>query len=132
MSWQVQSEFECAPQSVRAARDFLRAALAAWDCDDEDQVAALLTTEIVTNAILHARSAYRVAVEYVPPEVTVEVWDADPTPPARRAAGNGSETGRGLALIEALALRWGSRSEAQGKSVWFVLSCADGRITSLS
>ena len=113
---------------MRAARQFLQAALAGWNCIDEDQVAALLTTEVVTNAILHARSAYRLAVEYVPPEVLVEVWDADPTPPTRRDAIDASETGRGLALIEALAARWGSRLQEEGKAVWFVLDCVDGRI----
>ena len=116
---------------MRAARDFLRATLAAWDCDDEEQVAALLTTEIATNAILHARSAYRVAVEILSSEVLVEVWDADPTPPVRREAANGSETGRGLALIETLALRWGHRLQEDGKAVWFVLSCAGGHITAI-
>lgn len=127
MSKRLEAEFECSTESVRAAREFLAATLASWDLDDEEQVAALLTTEVVTNAIVHARTAYRLAVELVPPELMVEVFDRNPVLPVPVAAAAGAESGRGLALIEAMAARWGARAHSGGKAVWFTLACADGR-----
>ena len=127
MPKRLEAEFECSRESVRAAREFLAVTMASWDCDDEEQVAALLTTEIVTNAIVHAGTAYRLAVELVPPELMVEVFDGDPTLPVRMAAAAHAESGRGLALLEAMAARWGARAHSGGKAVWFALACVDGR-----
>lgn len=115
------AEFDSDLVSVSAARAFVAAALAAWDVDDVGELAALLTSEVVTNVVLHARTAFRVAIELVPPDVVVEVWDASPVLPRLRLGGTERENGRGLVLIDSLAARWGSRRDGEGKTVWFAL-----------
>lgn len=122
-SKRLEAEFDCRPEAVSAARAFIEAALAVWDLDDEDRVAALLTSEIVTNAVLHARSTCRLAIEFRPPEVTVEVWDHSLELPAVQTPELYSDRGRGLLLVESLATRWGTRLSEEGKGVWFALNC---------
>ncbi|HVM64644.1 MAG TPA: ATP-binding protein [Acidimicrobiales bacterium] len=117
----VEAGFECDARSVGAARAFVDATLEAWGLDDSDQVAALLTSEIATNAVVHARTAYRVAVDYRAPEVLVQVMDESPGLPVRRDPDPYEPTGRGLLLLDSYAARWGCRQQARGKSVWFVL-----------
>jgi anti-sigma regulatory factor (Ser/Thr protein kinase) len=126
----MEAEFECRPEAVAAAREFIETALAVWDLDDEDRVAALLTSEIVTNAVLHARSACRLAIEFQAPEVTVEVWDHSRELPAVQSPSTESVKGRGLLLVEALAARWGTRLNDEGKSVWFALNCLQPKMAS--
>lgn len=91
--------------------------------------AALLTTELVTNAVLHGRTApgREVGVRYVLSEgtVRVEVSDAcDDLPVWDSSAGAEAECGRGLVLLEALADAWGveARAHSIGKTVWFELA----------
>jgi anti-sigma regulatory factor (Ser/Thr protein kinase) len=116
-------EFEPTLEAVRAARDFVRAALTTWDLEDLSDVATLLTSELVTNAVLHAGSVLRLAASYQPPELTVEVRDASTAPPALGRSGDAERTGgRGLVLVDSLADRWGVRNHAGGKAVWFVLT----------
>jgi hypothetical protein len=113
--------FECDARTVGAARAFVDATLEAWGLDDSDDVATLLTSEVATNAVVHARTAYRVAVEYRAPEVLVQVTDASPGLPVRRDPGLYGLSGRGLLLLDCYAARWGCRQVPGGKSVWFVL-----------
>lgn len=116
-------EMECQPEpsSARAARELVAAALAAWEMDDLVEVAQLLTSELVTNVVLHAKTAFQVAVEAEPPVARVEVHDAVEHLPVRAPAPLESEHGRGLMLVEALASQWGSRVADGGKVVWFSL-----------
>jgi len=126
-------EFKSEPGSVRAARDFVRAALRVWDVDDVSDVAILLTSELVTNAVLHARTAFHLAARYRPPELVIEVHDdsCEKTEFDRlgdlasagelRMTPGYSLSGRGLGLVGAMAARWGVRMEGLGKTVWFGL-----------
>ena len=118
----VEGAFEGYPESVRAARAFVKAALAAWDVDDLSEVAVLLTSEVAANAVLHARSVYRLALELRRgPEVCIEVSDASTEVPRRRFAGPDAEGGRGLGLLEQLAASWGTHEVEGGKAVWFTV-----------
>ena len=83
---------------------------------------ALLTSELVTNSLRHARGPYELRLRHVEHEVVVEVADATPLRPRRRRVDGDAESGRGLTIVEAVADRWGSRSTADGKVVW--ASCA--------
>lgn len=123
----LEAELECTPEAARAAREFVAAALAAWDLDDENRLAALLTSEVVTNAVLHAHSNCRLAIEHVPPEVMVEVWDRSPQVPAVQLPDLHTEKGRGLFLVQSLASRWGMRPAGEGKAVWFAVNLASPR-----
>jgi len=112
-----------APVSARRfARDFVARAGADQRCLE---VTELLVSELVTNAVLHARSAARLWVRAGDGAVRVEVTDDGPGLPAmRQADGTG---GYGLWLVNSLAWSWGTtrRDDGRdGKTVWFTLPLA--------
>ena len=92
-------------------------------CDD----ALLLTSELVTNAVLHARTGVELSVVTGMGAIHVEVSDDDPGVPRQRTADLDALGGRGLALVAALAGDWGVRLAPPGKVVWFELPLPKGR-----
>lgn len=110
------------PASVGLARRVVRETL---DVDGRAgahaDVAQLLVSELVTNAIVHARSEVGLTVSVTEELVRVEISDQNPHPPTQRAYDRGATTGRGLALLRALATRFGVVATAEGKVVWFTL-----------
>ncbi len=85
-------------------------------------VVELLTSEVVTNALIHARGAQSLTVSVLPAAVRVEVEDSSSLLPTRRRAGVDAVSGRGLAIVGALALAWGVEPGPRGKRVWFEVS----------
>jgi anti-sigma regulatory factor (Ser/Thr protein kinase) len=83
------------------------------------EVAVLLTSELVANAIVHGHSEPRLTVTINRQGVQVEVGDLSSTTCANTKAGREAETGRGLAMVETCATRWGVRPNRRGKTVWF-------------
>lgn len=81
--------------------------------------AALLTSEVVTNALVHGQAPVHLTV-MVGDGVRVEVWDGSPHGPVVREYGALASSGRGLTLLDLLA-RWGVEETATGKAVWFEL-----------
>lgn len=112
------------PRSVGRARHELTAALNGWGLEDLADSAVLVLSELFTNAVVHARvSGRKVQTRYVRTAggVRIEVHDASEGRPEWRAAAEDDETGRGLALVNALAGpgHWGVRErEGVGKMVW--------------
>ena len=104
-------------EAVPLARDFVRRALAG--CDDEVvEAAQLVVTELVTNAVLHGVGPVALSVE-VGDRVRVAVEDAGHELPVLVRASSEALTGRGLALVSALAETWGIEpGTAGGKAVW--------------
>ena len=96
----------------------------AWGCDDAIADAELLVSELVTNAVLHARSETRVTIQRDGSTVRISVYDTSRARPRLRQLGPESVTGRGLLLVDRIARRWGVEPEDDGKSVWFEI---DGR-----
>jgi anti-sigma regulatory factor (Ser/Thr protein kinase) len=80
----------------------------------------LCVSEVVTNAVLHARSAPRLFVTEEDGHVRVEVSDDDPALPVRKNYDQLSPTGRGLHLLDRLTSGWGAEARSVGKVVWFV------------
>ncbi|MFM9588671.1 ATP-binding protein [Streptomyces scabiei] len=122
--------------SPHIARDFVASVLRALGLDALVDAAALCTSELVTNACVHAKgggSVLRLAVESF--RVRVIVYDGDENPPVMRepTAGGWEEGGRGLHLVDALTEgHWGTsrgdgRSQPDGKAVWFDLKAPGGR-----
>jgi len=110
------------PASVPAARRFVRDFLAAEGVDSAIVLpAVLLTSEVVTNVILHARTDLVVTATLDGNRARVAVRDGEVTPPRRRPAPPDSADGRGLLLVEALATSWGVLPYGGGKAVWFEL-----------
>jgi hypothetical protein len=81
--------------------------------------AALLTSEVVTNAVLHARTDIGIGVRVDGAVVHVEVCDQSTVTPRARPFGVQASTGRGLVLVDRLATRWGVEERVAGKVVWF-------------
>ncbi len=100
------------------ARAWLSAQLPDWSADGLATV-ALLTSELVTNAVLHSTDVIEIAAERDGPWLLVEVSDRSPSKPVVKTYGEEAATGRGLRLVEALAAAWGVRGEETRKSVWF-------------
>ena len=79
----------------------------------------LLLSELVTNAVLHAASAPKVAIAVLHDRVHIEIVDHTRQSVAPREAGSDEEGGRGLGIVEALAKAWGTTPLPDGKIVWF-------------
>ncbi|MFI8946492.1 SpoIIE family protein phosphatase [Streptomyces sp. NPDC053750] len=117
----VSRRFPDGPVSVASARRFVRTALDDVASDLVD-TAQLLVSELVTNAVLHARTEAEVTVSRLDGRVRVRVADRRPgrslvpqnCPPY-------AGTGQGLALVEQLASRFGVGVGDEGKTVWFEL-----------
>ncbi|MCZ9349509.1 ATP-binding protein [Streptomyces mutabilis] len=118
--------FPAAPDAVRTARSLVRGTLRGWDLDDIGDLAALLVSELVTNALRHATGpiGVRLVRRRAGPDgvLLVEVSDPLPTLPRTRVARPGDEDGRGLQLVASSARRWGTRPGEVGKTVWFELA----------
>lgn len=93
---------------------------------DVAETASLLTSEVVTNAVLHAATMLTVSLTRRGRLVRVAVDDQNPALPAVRHVALDAVTGRGLYLVETLAARWGTRSTSTGKEVWFELDTDAG------
>jgi anti-sigma regulatory factor (Ser/Thr protein kinase) len=110
--------FDRRPESVRAARSFVRelAREAGADADD----AALLASELAANAVLHANCGFEVRVPKNGDAFRVEVANDAPEMVAALREPT-EEGGRGLHIVDALAQRWGVDTDHREKVVWFEL-----------
>ncbi|MFB6981194.1 ATP-binding SpoIIE family protein phosphatase [Streptomyces scopuliridis] len=120
------AEFHLAldPREVARARRLVRGQLLDWELPAAVETAQLLVSELVTNAVKHARSR-RVGLRLVRTDALLcEVIDDEPAPAALLNAGRDDEFGRGLRVVSTLAREWGSSSSAGGKTVWFEQSLA--------
>lgn len=121
-----QLELPPRPGSAAAARRFVADALEATD-DDQRAIAVLLTSELVTNALLYAQSPITVRVEQHDGTYRVGVRDEAPADIRPRQVGIDATSGRGLSLVEQLSGAWGvDHGDDAGKEVWFELPRADG------
>lgn len=82
----------------------------------------LAVSELATNAVLHARSPFRVRVSKNSSSVRVSVFDHSSATAARKNYGPDAVTGRGLTIVERVTDEWGVTPEALGKWVWFEVS----------
>jgi anti-sigma regulatory factor (Ser/Thr protein kinase) len=109
--------------AVAAARRYVRHALTHLHAEELEESAELGVSELVTNALLHARTAFSLAVRRTPGGgVRIEVTDSSPLPAQQRHFGMSATTGRGLRLVEAVSHAWGvtpAPDGEPGKTVWF-------------
>ncbi len=110
----------------------MRDVLAAWGAAQFEEPATLLTSELVTNAVLHARSRPELKLRLSGDRLWVGVSDNTPVSPVRKRYGPEAATGRGLMLVERMAAAWGTSVSDQGKVVWFELSPEAGEATGLA
>jgi anti-sigma regulatory factor (Ser/Thr protein kinase) len=106
------------PAAIAAARRFVAHALCALRDDPLTDAATLVVSELATNAVLHAGSAFRVGVRRSGPAVRIEVEDSCPTRPEQRPTDHDRPGGRGIPLVEQVSARWGTDSSDGGKVIW--------------
>lgn len=127
-----QLDLEPAPRSAPQAREWLLDVLGPEPRYDVD-VARLLLSELVTNAILHARTAFTVHVHDTGRTLRIAVSDTAADGLRPTAVTNFAddeqpgESGRGLQIVAMLAERWGvDRHAGTGATVWFELPAREG------
>ena len=114
------------PASVGRARRLVATAVTASGHDELVDVATLLISEVVTNAVLHAGTEIRLRCEQTATGIRFEISDQSPLLPAIRHYDAEAMTGRGLGMVSALATSWGVDREDDGKTLWFELGDGGG------
>jgi anti-sigma regulatory factor (Ser/Thr protein kinase) len=119
-------ELAAHPASVARARQLTRARLSGWGvCDDTCDTAALVVSELVTNAVVHT-AGERVACELQDEDDLVRIAVGDegcaPGEPHPVPQGPEEEHGRGLLLVAAMCRAWGAQEAGTGLLVWAELA----------
>jgi anti-sigma regulatory factor (Ser/Thr protein kinase) len=106
--------------AVRLARQATRDTLAAWHLGHLEEPAVLLVSELVTNAVRHARDTGAIGLELASRGnwLRLEVQDGDPHWREMDSRADWGESGYGFLVVDALADRWGLRRICAGKAVW--------------
>ena len=90
--------------------------------------AALIVSELATNAIRHARMGFTVRIETTEARLRAEVSDEGGGQPRVRSPEPLDPAGRGLQIVDSLSEDWGVVPRAGGKSVWFTLDLSEERV----
>jgi anti-sigma regulatory factor (Ser/Thr protein kinase) len=106
------------------ARAFVADRLQGWDLEALIEVATLVASEVVTNAVIHARSDAELSLERTATALRISVTDRGTGAPAPRELGPGTDGGRGLMIVEKLSTRWGAEPTGAGTRVWAELPIA--------
>src|SRR3954467_7257800 len=101
------ADFECDLSAVAQARAFVRRTLLAWEMPQFVDDATVLASELVTNAVLHARTPMRLIVSYDDGGPRVPVADENPRLPIVAGTPDHATSGRGLLLVDQLSSTWG-------------------------
>jgi len=113
-----------AAASVRDGRRFVTGVLDTWGMPELVETAALLTSELLTNSVLHARTDIVLTLRRHDDGVEIVVRDGSRSAPRRRRHPADATTGRGLELLERLARSWDVSVDDEGKSVRFVVDAS--------
>lgn len=123
------------PLAPSVARRWVSAMLGSWGLrppPPDEATLAELTSELVTNAVQHAKHApcdthgFRINLSEGDGKVRLAVHDPDPTLPTRQNPDYAAQSGRGLFLVDVQADQWGAVQCEGGKYVWFSLDCHTG------
>ena len=114
--------------AAKAARTVVETTIRAWRVPVDPDVAVLLTSELVTNAVTHGEGEARNASGFVTLAIAcsaaglrVDVHDGSGDLPLLEVAPAEAETGRGLLLVTSLSAEWGFYRTPMGKAVYFTL-----------
>lgn len=106
---------------VSEARRFVADRLSEWQVASAVDSAVLVVSELSTNAVIHAQTSFSVHVSWNGEVVLVQVTDGSSLEPAINRTDNGTQGGRGLVVVDAVAEQWGSIPLPDGKTVWATL-----------
>ena len=104
--------------SAGVAREVVAWQLREWHIESLCDDAAVVVTELISNAVRHAKTELELKLVHLPDGVRLEVSDGSMAPPIKRPATSVDEGGRGLHLVDALSTRYGVDTESGGKRVW--------------
>jgi two-component sensor histidine kinase len=104
--------------SPRRARQFVDEVLHRWHRDGAIDRLSLIASELVTNAVKHARTDVAVQIEAREGSLYLEVFDGGSGRPTFLDDDPEHPGGLGLPIVEALAASWGTRLREGGKGVW--------------
>ncbi len=114
-------DFDASAESIAQARRLIASQLESWNLGQLGDDARLVASELLTNAVLHARPPVHVRLARLPQGVRLEVSDGSVELPLRVHASTEVMTGRGWALVESLCQEWGVEPSGEGKVVWVTL-----------
>ncbi|MFK0046212.1 SpoIIE family protein phosphatase [Streptomyces sp. NPDC090741] len=107
------------PNAVQHARRFAARALRSWGVEEELDVALLVVSELVTNAIAYTQGEVQLDLTLTADRLRIAVNDASPRSPVKPTDVDWSATGgRGILIVEATTASWGSVPLSSGKQVW--------------
>jgi anti-sigma regulatory factor (Ser/Thr protein kinase) len=119
MLWSQRCTFPAEAESASRARTFVSHLLTEHDLSYLVQDVRLVTSELATNAMLHARTPFTVSLEQLVRIVLLTVEDGSPSTPEPVGARDMDTHGRGLFLVDHTSHDWGVRKGPEGtKSVW--------------
>jgi anti-sigma regulatory factor (Ser/Thr protein kinase) len=117
--WSHHATFANDPTSASAAREFVRVALAGHHLTHLGDDVQLVASELATNAMLHARTPFRVTLQGIEDSVLLTVRDGSAALPRETSAQVWCTSGRGLAIVAQISDEWGTAGESgNAKSVW--------------
>lgn len=120
------------PSAVAELRRRVRSLFADWGLPEHADTAQLCVSELATNVVTHVGEGVPVTlrVSMAGDRPRIELTDPDPRAlPTLLTATDDAESGRGLALLDALTLRWGVTPHADSKTTWCELApCGPPRI----
>ena len=114
----VASFYDPDPRSAGRARAMVREVLGDWHLEQIVDDAAVVISELATNAIGHARSGFAVTLTRTDAGARLTVTDSSPAPAERRTPPATEPGGRGMLLVDHLSRRWGVTPGPHGKAVW--------------
>lgn len=118
-AFEARVELESDPVLMKAVRLFVDEMVTEWKLEMIRDDARLVATELATNAVLHARTELRVTLRSDGAGLLrVEVRDLNTRMPSPSESSEGATSGRGLAVVSALAWAWGAHQEGDAKVVW--------------
>jgi anti-sigma regulatory factor (Ser/Thr protein kinase) len=110
-------------RSAGAAREVLRGLLVAWGHEHQIDDAAVVVSELVTNAVQHAaeQGQLRLELQVTGEVLRLELADGSSVRPIARVIVDSDERGRGMHIVDVLTARWGVEMHGDGKRVWVEL-----------
>ena len=113
------------PEAVGAARRLVANTLDSWGAGHLVWDAALVTSELATNALRHGGSPFRAVIDRRAGVVRIAVEDAGPGWPRPRSAAPQDFGGRGMLILDRLCDRWGVERHGTGKTIWAEMLLTD-------
>jgi len=118
------------PAAAAAARTQVRAAICEWKVPVDLDIAVLLASDLVTNAITHGDGeTVTLAIRCSRDQLRIDVYDKSRSLPLGSGGPADADTGRGLILVTRLSTEWGSFRTPAGKAMYFTLAFQPGLLS---